>query len=49
MQIPNEDRRKWLLQSLKLLAMLREVDPNRAILNIDNLNKLYFTLYRGGE
>jgi hypothetical protein len=49
MQIPNEGRRKWLLQGLKLLAMLREVDPNGTILDIDDLKKTLFHALRGGE
>jgi hypothetical protein len=46
-RVPNKERNDWFLQGLNLMAKLKTVDPDGAILDIDQLDRLYFAFYGG--
>jgi len=43
----DKERKDWFLEGLQLMAKLKEIDQNGAILEIAELDRLYFTLYGG--
>jgi hypothetical protein len=48
MNVSNQERIDWLLQGSQLLVKLKKIDPDGAILDVDQLNRIYLAC-QGGQ